>query len=162
MTQVVIDLGEVWADEQTASDAIVNRAAAKLLEGRDLHHELRRGVDATADAVIVEMLRPMIEEAVAMVVQPTDSFGEPKGERTTLREVIIKHVEKELRSTSSRDSLSRPRQTVLEQIIDREVQRVVGEDLREAMDAARKTVREAVQAKGAEVLTDTVLRLARP
>jgi hypothetical protein len=161
MTQIVIDLGEVWSDEKVAADAIVDRAAKMLVDSHELRTEVRRRVDKLADDEILRWLGDLIEEALTEPLQPTDAFGSPMGEPTTLRDLILKRVEKELSTEKSRSTFRNSRNTLLTEIVEREVLKVVGDDLRETMNVARTQVREAVQAKGAEVLAETIQRLAR-
>lgn len=155
MTKIEIDLGGVGAE------AIVDRAVSALLENWDLREAIRKRVEALTYQEILVQVRPMLEEALTASLQPTDSFGKPKGEETTLREVIVKKVEAELKEAKPRDGGYHQRETLIDQIVGREVAKVVGEDLREAMIGARKKVREAVEAKGAEVLAETIARMAR-
>lgn len=161
MTQIVIDLGEVFADEATVSEAIIARAAAMLLEDYELKILFRKRVENIADAEILRQIEPLVEEALEAAVQPTDGFGNPRGEPTTLHMVVVKRVTEELKTAGQRDSVSRHRENLLDQIVGREVSRVVGEDLREAMKEARRQVRDAVEKKGAEILAETIHGLAR-
>lgn len=158
--KLVIDLGETFADEQSASKAIVQEAARRVLAQRDLTEDVRRRVKQITDEEIRAAVGPMLEQALFEGVQPTDSFGTPKGERTTLRDMVVQEVRRDI-GASKQPGFHGSKQTLLEQIIGREVERVVREDLKQAMDEARKQVRAAVERKGAEVLAQTIERMAR-
>lgn len=158
--QLVIDLGETWADEQSASDAIVEEAARRVLAQRDLSEDVRRRLKQITDEEIRAAVQPMLVQALEEGIQPTDGFGSPRGEPTTLRDMIVKEVRRDL-SASRSSPASSGRRTLLEEIVSREVERAVGNDLRQAMDEARKQVRAAVEQKGAEVLAQTIERIAR-
>jgi hypothetical protein len=163
MTQIVIDLGEVWADEQTVAEAILERAVTSLFGRYELQKAVEKRVAEMAEEQIREAVAPLVAKALERPYQPTNAYGDRVGEPTELREVIVTRVESELkqsRADSGGFSSSR-RETLLDEIIGRQLGKVVGEDLRQAMDAARKKVREAVEAKGAEVLAETIARMAR-
>lgn len=155
-----INLGETFADESTASEAIVKECAARFLRQHDLTEDVRRRFKQITDEEIRAVVQPLIQEALAEGFQPTDSFGSPKGEPTTLREMIVKEVKRDI-GASKQPGYHGSKQTLLEEVVGREVERAVREDLKQAMDEARKQVRAAVEQKGAEVLAQTIERLSR-
>jgi hypothetical protein len=159
--KLVVDLGETFANEQSASDAIVQEAARRVLGQRDLTEEVRRRVRQITDDQISAAVKPLIDAALSEGFQPTDSFGSPRGEPTTLRDMVVKEVRYGLEASKQVGYSGRNQQTLLQEIIGREVERVVREDLKQAMDEARKQVRAAVEQKGAEMLAQTIERMAR-
>lgn len=161
--QIVIELGQLYGEGSVAL-MIAEVAAQKILRDEsEAASTFRSRVKAITDEEIRAAIVPAIAQALEEAVQPTDSFGQPKGDKTTLREVIVQTVDAQLRQTASdaRSSLYDKSPTLLQFIIGNEVAKVVGEDLREAMNEARAQVKAAVEAKGAEVLAETISRLAK-
>ena len=161
--QIIIDLGKIYG-EGSVANSIAEHAARQLLKAEsEVANEFHSRVKRITDEEIGKTIQPMICEAISAAVQLTDSFGQSKGEPTTLREIIVKRVEEELRSAQRADYIdTRHRNLPLLQVmIEREVARAVKEDLTEAMNNARKQVKEAVEAQGAAILTETIQRMAR-
>lgn len=161
--QIVIELGDLYGEGNVATQ-IAEAAARRLLdEQTDAAAEFRSRVRRISDEEIKAAIAPIIAEALEEAIQPTNAYGQPTGEKTTLREVIIRAVMADLqqaaRNTSS--SSGRPVPTMLQNIIGNEIAKAVQEDLREAMNEARAEVKAAVQAKGAEILTETIEKLAK-
>jgi hypothetical protein len=155
-----LDLGTITINEEggTLSDLIVNRAVRVLLESYEVRRAVLARVEEVSDEVIRAAIQPIIAAAVTNAVQPTDLYGEPKGEPKTLREVIVERAQKYL--TDQVGDYNRRRSRV-EDFIAKEVDHAVKRELTEEMNAARSQVRAAVQEKGAEVIQETISRLAR-
>lgn len=161
--QIVIELGDLYGEGNVATQ-IAEAAARRLLDEQSgAAEEFRRRVKNISDEEIRTAVTPIIAQALEEAVQPTNAFGQSVGERTTLREVIIKAVMADLQQATRNMSSSSGRQppTMLQNIIGNEIAKAVQEDLREAMSEARAQVKAAVEAKGAEILTETITRLAK-
>lgn len=142
---------------------IVELAARRLLSNcvdmeRSQYSEVYRRIASIRDETIAELVRPQIEEALERSFTRTNSFGEPTGETTTLREVIVEEAKRWL--TKPGDGFSRRGETNVQHLINQEVDRALTSELKAAIQDARHEVTEAVKAKGAEVLTETIKRLA--
>lgn len=156
-----IDLSELWA-EGTAGEAIVGRAADLLLrrsgEPRD---SLARRVQQITDAEIRAQVAPAIGEAIEKALQPTNSFGEPKGEPLTLRQVIVNQAVEQLKApdrSHQRGFDARHNGTVLEKIIAEAVASTLTRELQGAIEEAKREVVATIRAKGAEVIAETMRR----
>lgn len=161
--QIVIEMNEAYGEDGNAASLILNLAAAKLLASlqQDVRSDLRGRAKELADAELRVLLRDPIKQAIGQAFQPTDAFGEPKGEPKTLREVIVEEATKQLRKPD-RDSYSNRRgETLVQVIVREEVQRALRAELQEAMKQARAEVMAAVREQGSEVIAETIARMAR-
>lgn len=159
------DDGDPIEGPTTVEDLVLQMAADRLVrqvmrEGYDWRGDLRKRVNSIRDEVIAEKLRPDIEAAFAGPIQKTNNYGDPVGEPTTLREVVVGRVEEWLKS-SDRDSFRNPKGlTKPQQLIAEEVDRVLAREMKDAIAAAKAEVVAAVQAKGAELLAQTIAAMA--
>lgn len=161
MPSIIIDLDEELIEGGSITTAILNRAALSLANqvDHDVRSVLRRRIETIADEEIRDMIKPHLEEAFGSLLQPTDSFGHPKGEPRTLAEVIVEMARKELTKTSGKyDSRNA---TIIQTILHEEVQRQLGAELQEAVKEGRAEVLAAVKDRAAEVIGETVARIAK-
>lgn len=166
-----LDLNDpLYEDGTSLRDLIVKRASAQLLEHVQKEGNawptLRGRVEKMRDDEIRAALLPVIGQAVAEAVQPTNTFGEPRGEPVTLRGLIVKEAREQLKQ-SGRDrrhpSSDRRGATLLEHVIAHEVEGALGKELRAELEAAKADVKVAVREKGAEVIAEAIAgRLTRP
>jgi hypothetical protein len=149
--EVKIDINEQDRDGRSMRDRIIDETVSEIRE------EVESGIvtQARADAQkalkeqIAKMLADIVKEVVATPVQPTNTYGEPKGEPITLRELILKEVNTYLqqgvdgRGRSDRcssDKIPRIRwfiTTAVRKAIDEEYAKVIkdaGEEMRRNMD----------------------------
>lgn len=157
--------GEPIQQATELEDVLIGLAANKMVERLvsqrgNWDGAVRDRVNRVRDEVIVERVTPLIDEALAAAVQPTNRFGEPAAEPTTLRSVIVREATAWLTKPSG-DGFARDRKSNIARIIGEEVDRAFNRELKAAIDAAKAEVSAAVQAKGAEVLAQTITDMAR-
>lgn len=159
--QIVIDMGDLWLDEENVTQAILGIAAARLTDSirENAGSELRARVRAITDDEIREAIRPVIEKAMPTLLQRTDSFGHPIGQPVSLADVIVETARKELGQPS--DRYNREGGTVMQKILREEIQRALREELQKTLAQARSEVLAAVKDQGAQVLTETIARMGR-
>lgn len=115
------------------------------------NHRYGDAIDkAIEERVAAELARP---------VTPTDGYGHPKGEPTTLGEVIDQRIAQWL-SQRTGDSFSNNRTTNLQKLINDAVGAALTRDINGAIDAAKLEVTAAVKAQAAQVLAETLTRAA--
>lgn len=171
MPHVEVKLDLVWpelrGDEDggplSIADTIVEAAARQLLEGidKDVKRGLRDRVSAVRNEVIREAVKPVIDEALQEPLQRTNSFGEPVGQETTLRELIIEETRKQWQQANNNSGGVRRRETYIEKVVREEIEKTFAAELKVTIDEAKAGVLEAVRAKGAQVLAETIQRAAR-
>lgn len=148
---------------------IVDLAARELMsqavgKDRDTWRDVLRRVNTIRDDIIAEQIRPQVEEALEASITRTNTYGEPTGKTTTLREVIVDEAKKWLTKTGDDFSSSRgPRrgETNVQHLIRQEVDKALTTELRAAVQEAQGDVLETVKPKAAEVLTESIERLAQ-
>lgn len=160
---IEIDLSRLFADgDRTLEEYIVGEAATRLLafDGQAIG-EFRRRALSIADEEIREALKPVVAQALEAAVQRTDTFGAPRGEPKSLREVIVESAIDQLRKPQG-DGFSGTRrgETLVQFVIRKEVEEALGKDLRSAVQAARAQVLAAVQEKASEIITETIAKVA--
>lgn len=166
MTQHVvvdIDLGAFYATDEgtTFAEVIAQMAAEKILatERSDAVSHFRRRMVAITDEEIREQIRPLIREALEAAVQPTDAFGQPKGERKTLHELVVDVARKEI-TMSRGDGFRGEKRTAVEDFIRVEVKQAFAKELQDTIREAKAQVLAAVSTQAGEVIADTIERLA--
>lgn len=156
MTVISIDLGVAVPEGVTLAEAIVDQAAKQLLASiKEETEPVRARVRAIRDEEIREQVRPLVGDTLGMLVQRTDEYGSPKGQPVTLREVILEKAAESFKVSS------RNRKSPLEEFITQEVDRAFRGELQEAMKASRAQVLAAVREQGAQIVQETIERMAR-
>jgi hypothetical protein len=141
-------------------EAIVLAAADALLgqlKRDEMYRTLQRRVHDTQDELIREAVAPLVVEAINGALQPTDSWGNPKGEPITLAEHITKIGVEYL--TKETGDYSR-RETVIRKFIREEIDRKVQGELKAALEQAKAEVIAAVKEQGAELMATTIAKMA--
>lgn len=155
--------GEPIEEPMTMEDAVVDAAARQVLASAksDVRELVREAARKQIGESIRAIIEPLIVEALTSSIQPMNSYGEAKGEPVTLREVIVKKATEEFRVPSSRNGSYHPdKATLIEAVIREEVSKALKRDLVDAIAEARKQVLAAVQEKGAEVIAETITKMA--
>lgn len=145
-------------------DLIVEAAAQQVLAGAredvgGYRKGLRERIAAIQDEHIRAAVLPDIEAALTRAVQPTDHYGQPKGEPVTLHEVITEKAMSWL-TTPASERYGESRMTPVERLIKEEVERAFAREVKAALDEAKQQVKDAVQQQGARVLAETITRMA--
>src|SRR5205823_4822033 len=77
--------------DKTLADLILDACVTRLLEDfqRDeAFRDISARVRSIRDDILAESLRETVQGALTAALQPTDSFGNAKGEPKTLQEII--------------------------------------------------------------------------
>jgi hypothetical protein len=143
----------------TLEDVVVDKAAtrlfAKVVKDQDGEYlTLRDRVKAITDDEIRTRIAPMIEEAIATPLRKTNTWGEPTGETTTLRDVIVAEAQAFLNRPA--DQYAREKSTVVQAFIRQEVAAAVKAELADALAKAKAEVFGAVKANAASIITEVV------
>lgn len=75
---------------RTLGDLVADQIVAKVIADSDRYNELRRRVEAIRDEEIRRLVEPLVRAAVEQPVPRTNSFGEPTGTPTSIREMVLK------------------------------------------------------------------------
>ena len=150
-------VGDAYNGEPlTLLDCVVKETARILLGDTDntTRSDIVNRVREIRVEEIREQVRPLIAEALAGEVQRTNSFGEPTGQVTTLREMVVAEAKRVL--SSPIDQYSRNGQTFVQKIVAEEVGRAFEAELRDAMAAEKAKAVAAVRAKAADLLAEVL------
>lgn len=101
--------------------------------------------------LVREALAPVVAEAIAAPVQKTNIYGEPDGQPTTLRELVLTKVREVL--TEPVDKYDRAKGTLLSSIVRKEVEEAFRKEVAAELAEARASVRKRVVEIAAEELT---------
>lgn len=155
MTKIEIDLKDLGIPQydedgeqgraKNLQELIVEAAADRLMDtDHMIRSDLREKVMARYNQRINEKVEALITEAFEAPIQRTTSWGETKGEVTTVREIIRETIEKYLNSKEmSRDGYSRQPKSLTELIVN-ETQMVLSKDMKATIDEAKKLVHTKV------------------
>ncbi|MER7164528.1 hypothetical protein ABT336_00395 [Micromonospora sp. NPDC000207] len=138
---------------RTLGDEVVRKIVVDLRDSTE-HSTLRKQVAELRVEEIHAQLAPIVTEAIQQGVRKTNGWGEPVGEPTTLRALIIDEVEKLLRKPA--DNYNRDKGTWIEALVKDNVNKVIRAELSEALAAEKAKVVEAVRAKASELIAAAV------
>lgn len=144
---------------------VLDSIARQLLEqfknqarNGEIYPRVHDRVREIRDEEIRAALQPAVADALAAAVQPTNHFGESKGEPVTIREIVVQTAAKWLQTPAS-DSYGKPSETPIQKFIKREVEESIANELRPIVEQAKADVLAAVRTEGAKVLTETIARM---
>lgn len=140
---------------RTLGDIVAEKLAEKVY-AKSAHEDLyalRDSVRKERVAMIRERLAPVVEQALTGDIQKTNSYGEPTGAATTMRELVIAEVSRVINGKSDRYSTTPP---LLAQVVNREVTSLLQRELAEIYAAEKEKVVAAVRAQAAELVADAV------
>jgi hypothetical protein len=141
-------------------DLVVERAAHLLVAQADqaAYRSLRDQVTAEMKASIRGELDKLVAEALAGAVQPTNQWGEARGEPTTLREVILKDVAAWLNEARPTTGSRRDQLSPFRRMLEEEIEKAVKGDLADVMAKARETVKAKIQVVATEQLGSVLVK----
>lgn len=146
--------GDEVRGEQLA-DVVLEAVAERL--ARKLEVDVRNNLEP----VIRERIGALVDGLLARGVQPTDTWGTPKGEPTTIAELVQKEAADYLGQPAKNSSGYRPdgNPTRLQHAVKEAVDRAWTRELSAAVAAGKKQVMDEVTKKAAEVVAETVGKL---
>lgn len=119
---------------------------------KDEYRGLRNRVSEVRNEVIREKVAPLIEEALTGEIRKTNSYGEPTGQTTTLRDEIMAEAQRTL--TKPTGSSYDRQKSLLQTIIEKEVSQVLRKELTDVLAEEKKKLINAVRAEGMKMFTD--------
>lgn len=162
---IELDLGDIVGDQGpydddgrgeplTLLDAIVQEAGRRLVKQIDVDaaQELRQRTKTITDAVIRERVEPLVLKALTSEVKP-EFGGKPK----PLEQHIVEMVQGALKW---REGQYRSDDSMLVKLVKQEVEGVLTRELNAELAEAKSVVRSAVKERAAEVLAETIERMA--
>lgn len=156
--------GEPVQHPTTVEDIVIGLAAEKVAAAAyaaDKQYDgLRARVTRITDETIREMVRPAIEAALAKTTTPTDPYGNPKGEPSTLEEHIIEVTRKMLVEKRSK-GYGHPERTLVQGWIVDAIDYKVARELGEALEEGKAQVKKALQDEGARIMAEAIGKMAK-
>lgn len=149
-------------EEENLGEYIARLAARQLVDsyGESERSTMRVAARAFYDERIEAALEPMIEEAVNGAIQSTNSYGEPTGEPTTLREVIVKRATDILNKQDTSYHARDTRMGVLK-IVDASVAKTMDDELKKTVAKVHAEVAKSIREHGAGILADLAAKLPK-
>lgn len=150
--------GEPVTEPTTVEDVILGLAANKLLASsakQEAGSWLLTRVQSIRDEEIREQIRPLITEALTKALQPASVYGEPKGEPTTLAEIITKQALAELR-TPRDQGYGHQKKTLVQEMITKEVTSSFTAELKKELEAGKEQVRKVLREQGAALIEQAI------
>lgn len=136
---------------------IVDRLTGDIKRDADSYRDaVREARDAANEAVKAEAAA-LVKRALAEGVQRTNTWGEPQGEKVTLRDLILDEIRKYLDEKPPRPGYSeRERPGGFVELLRHEVAAGMQRELAEEIKAARAQVAAKVRERAAELIGDVV------
>lgn len=142
---------------RTLGDLVAEKLADKIYAGLDYQqrYELTKTASAERVKLIRERLVPQVEQALTGEIQKTNNYGEPTGQTTTMRELIIAEVTRVINAKGDR-FYSDSDKPLLTRVVTAEVNRALTAELADAFKAEKEKVVAAVKAKAADLIAEAV------
>lgn len=142
----------------TLADVIARKLVERFAKS-DLYDDLAERVRTIRDKEIRSALAPLLAEALAKPIHPTNSWGEKTGGETTLSEVIVAEARKwmnaKVDSYGGRDSLTNLQKMIRDEVragFENEIKAMVTEARNAVSKQVGLTVAAAVQSAVVEGL----------
>lgn len=155
------ELGNRIREERT--DPIFEALVSRLVERaakKPEYASLRERLAEIRTEMIREQLAPLIHEAIQSSAQKTNTLGEPQGNPTTLRALIVDEAKATLAKTNVDRLNSRNSGTLLTRMIREEVSYAFTDELKKVIAQAKVEATAAVQEKAAAVIAETITKMA--
>ena len=146
-----------YVGSKTVAGAVIAKLVERAVKG-DSYSGLKKRVEQIRDEAILAAIEPVIAEALAKPLQKTNSYGEPVGSETTLRDLIMERVRKTL-GISTEDSYRNGRyehSTTLEKLVRAQVDAAIHEEIAEAVKAVKDEVPKQLGASIGDTVAATV------
>lgn len=113
---------------------------AEIIASRVSHYDIRSTVESEVRNVAREGAEAVVAEVLSGPIQRTDSYGNPKGPTTTVREMVMAAADEWMRLPKS-DSYRNPTMgDTLKKVVDD----IIRKECQPTIDAAKKKVSEEV------------------
>jgi len=114
---------------------------AQILADRVSGYDMRSMIESQVRNVASEQARAVITEVLAGPIQRTDGYGSPRGETTTVREMVMAEVDKWMKLPKS-DGYNR--NDTMGDALKKIVDEILRNELKGTIAAAKKKVSEEV------------------
>lgn len=151
------DTGYTERQARTLGDLVAEKLADRIYAGLD--HERRYELVKTASAERVKLIRerlvPQVEEALSGEIQRTNNYGEPNGQTTTMRELVIAEITRVINASGDRH-YNGSEASLITRVVTAEVNRALTTELNAAFKAEKDKVVAVVRAQAAELVAGAV------
>lgn len=136
---------------------LVDQVAAAVREDAQerINDAVRGAIKEAIDAAVLDLTRERIAAEVSAVMaegwQPTDGYGNPNGEKLTLRQRVSKAISSQLDRHDSYDRKT-PVQKMVEEAVSKALGNEVGAELKRAKEAIREQVDTLINSKLREAI----------
>ncbi len=144
-------------EDETLGDRIASLVAEKVYRAHkdvwasyERRQEVTEAVDRAIDA--------RVSEALSRPITPTDQYGQPKGEPTTLGEIIDWRLAEWFKAAKADAGYQRQQVSNLDALIEKAVSEGIRKDVDGAVKAARAQIVATLQAEGVKVMTEMLAR----
>ena len=150
------DTDETEMRPRTLGDVLVDRLYKEIASGRgEFHDRLKARVNALRDETIRAAIEPMVKQALDAGFRPANRYGEPQGEPTTLRDLIMAEVGEYFKPKD------RYTKSAFQTLLASEINAAFTKELQQAIAAEKEKARALVREHAAKVLAQTVISLGK-
>lgn len=143
------------------TEAVVHEAARQIMEATkaDVAKEVRELVRKEWAAAITATVSAELERAMLAPLQRTSEWGEPVGAPTSLKEVILAEMTRQLTVHDGRQGFGGSgKESTVVRVIKEQVNAALTKDLQAAFNTARDAMLKAAQDAGAAALRAAVTK----
>lgn len=141
-------------DYEVTVGHLVAEMVTKKLSKDDSWGGVKKRFLTIRDEQIRKAVEPIVAEAISGPIQKTNSYGEPTGKTTSIRELVMAEATALL--TKSSDSYSRSGETVLQKFVREQIAAAFTKELAAVVADEKAKVVAAVRAKAADLIAEAV------
>lgn len=124
--------------ERTIADMVAAQITDRLVKS-SYYPTMQEQFRTIREDEIRKAVRPQVEAALAGPLRKTNTYGEPTGQETTLRELIVEEARNAVTRPAG-NSYDRDKGTFLTQAVAAEVKKALSAEIASAVKAAREQV----------------------
>ncbi|MEV6897491.1 hypothetical protein [Amycolatopsis sp. NPDC051372] len=142
-------------------DEVVAIAAATLV--KEVRDDAKRSVRENVESTVRDEIGAIVRKALSKPIQQMSSWGERKGEPTTVLELVRTQLEAFLSNTTeSRDRYGNEKPANLRQLVEQATREVISKDMREAVNEAKAGVTNEVTQRALKAAVETLTQGLKP
>ena len=156
MTKIEIDLADLGLPtgqsgdgepygSMSLTDLIVEAGVRKVFSEENISYEIKEQISRKVGVLVDEKVEALVTEAFAAPIQRTTSWGEKKGEPTSVLEIIRESVERYVTAPKADGYRNNPRN--LQELIDDATKRLLDKDFTDYLKQVKEGIKVSVHRK---------------
>lgn len=143
---------------EVVADLAAKQLMVELKADTDRYRTLRQEVATIRSEAVRSFVDTQLRQLLDGEVHRTNGFGEPVGQPTTLRAVIVEEAKRALTDATVTRRGYQAKWTLLQDVVHEQVTKVLAKEFTEEVAAAKAEIRGRVRTATAELLAGAVVQ----